>query len=540
MRKKVVYTLCSILVILTLILITVFASAHSPVLWEDDFNNELFRFNPSTHSIYDTTWSASQIVHGTFEDFDAERHPGTAIVIGEVAGPSLNRIIWPRNDLRDLRRGGGWNHVITPVLVHYIIFVGEEIEELMHIQVGEIVDVMEGYFYVTAETQEYANFAPLGQIRTILCARPMESGNRYLIYLHHGGNWSDSIYRYNGELVLSAIDSSLVYRLGSIGPIAALSNNPNPNNIPGWHEAALATHGHLHQILPEVPPDPIITPRTEDELNIIIQGTPIATAIYDGDGNRLIQDGLNLYRQRPGGSLERVGQRVSISHALRRYQYILEPGEWIFRDLDFSATALPSSFQVLAFEDNERVALAYYADSPSSSQMELHIMPSGRTVLTDKDTGTVIPPTEEYFDDEPITSPGSVSHVEFVEAHMDIFSRMFGVDITVTGIGFKDNNVLELRAASTFGGFTVIVDPDGRPMNCFACCSGHLIDLFIEIASDCQGGTIIPFNVQSDTMATLSFDSQGNGGYSYLWLSVYLNGEPTGFTSYVHIPFTVR
>ena len=179
-------------------------------------------------------------------------------------------------------------------------------------------------------------------------------------------------------------------------PIVPLSDNTHP--LPEWHRDAMARFGHLYHELPATPPAPIIEPRTEDEINIIIQGTPIATAIYDGDGNRLVQQGLGLYRQTMARGLERVGERVSLSHALRRYQYILEPGEWIFTDLDFSTTALPSSFQVLAFEGYEQVALAYYAGSPSSSHMELHVMPSGRTTLTDQVTGTVIPPTEVDYD----------------------------------------------------------------------------------------------------------------------------------------------
>lgn len=69
-------------------------------------------------------------------------------------------------------------------------------------------------------------------------------------------------------------------------------------------------------------------------------------------------------------------------------------GEWIFRNLDFSTTALLASFQVLAFEGYEQVALAYYADSPSSSHMELRILPNGHTILTNKVTGTVIEPTD--------------------------------------------------------------------------------------------------------------------------------------------------
>ena len=385
MKKTSIFALCTLLTVSAFIIFIIFASTRSPVLWEDDFENNLFRFNSSKHRVYNPMWMGSEFIRGTFADFDNERHPGRAMIIGEVAGPSINRII-------DI---GADSHVITPILVHYILFVGEEIDELIHIQVGEIVDVMENYFFVTPETRAYARGVPLGQVITNWGARPMESGNRYLLYIHHGGNWPDCPYLFNGERVLAAMHRSLVYRLGPIGPIARLSSTPT-HGIPGWHEAAIAIYGQLHYELPTTPPPPVVIPRTPDELNIIIQGAPIATAIYDSAGNRLIQDGLGLYRQTTGGGRERVGQRVSISHALRRFQYILEPGEYIFKDLNFAQTNLPSNIQVLGFEDYERAALTYYADSPSSSQMELRIMSSGAAELIDKTTNTIIPPTEVY------------------------------------------------------------------------------------------------------------------------------------------------
>jgi len=398
--KKIIVAL-SFLVIITVgaIYSTNFAKC-SNVLWEDDFENGLFMFNSSIHAVYSPQWTGSAIVRGTFEDYDNERHPGRAMIIGEVAGPSVNRIINPRWELRDHHRdfyyGSGDNHVITPILVHEIIFLGTEVDELIHVKVGEVIDVIEGYYFVTPETQAYAHGARVGQVRTVRGARPMESGNRYLLYIHHGGNRASSIYHYNYELILSAMGRSQVYHLGSLLPRARMDSQPNPLNIPGWHEAALSRHDHLHQSLPLAHPAPIITPRTSNELTIIIQGTPIATAIYDGDGNRLIQQGLDLYRETNARTLERVGERVSLSHALRRYRYILEPGEWVFKNLDFSTTALPASFQIMAFDNYEQVAMSYYANTPSSSNMELHVMPNGRATLIDRAADVVISPTKIF------------------------------------------------------------------------------------------------------------------------------------------------
>ena len=400
MKKVKFLAICSLIIVS--ILVGIYATPFSSSLhcssdtWKDDFESGLFLYDSSRHEMINPVWMVSRIPPTkTLEEIHSYEHSGTAIIIGEVAGPSLNRIIWPRQELRSRSITGGFNHVVTPVLVHYIVFVGDEIGRLAHIQVGEVVDIIEGYFYVTDETQEYANGIPIGTLITHAETRPMESGNRYVIYLHYGDNRPVSIYHIDSEFISVAMQRDLIHRLGALSPIEPLSSIPT-HGTPGWHEAANAMYGHLHQSLPLAPPAPIIAPRTSNELTITVQGTPIATAIYDGNGNRLIQQGLGLYRETNARTLERVGERVSLSHALRRYRYILEPGEWIFRDLDFSTTALPASFQVLAFEGYEQVAMAYYADSPSSSNMELHVMPNGRTMLTDREANVIISPTKIF------------------------------------------------------------------------------------------------------------------------------------------------
>ena len=387
MSRKVVFLICSIFIVSILTMIGVFMSARSPVLWEDDFENGLFRFNSTTHTVHEQVWFASEDLPANFNELDEIlRHPTTVIVIGEVVGPSINRITFPRMSLQDVSVPVTFNHVITPVLVHDIIYIGSDITH--DIRVGEVIDVREGYFFVTEETQEYVRGTPLGNIVAQFGTRPMESGNRYLIYAHNSWNRADNTYNYIDEVVLGAMNRIGIYRLA---PFASLSDDSHP--LPSWHRDAIARFGHLYHELPAVPLAPIIVPRTSSELNITIQGTPIATAIYDGDGNRLIQQGLGLYRETNARTLERVGERVSLSHALRRYRYILEPGEWVFKNLDFSTTALPASFQVLAFKGYEQVAMSYYADAPSSSNMELHVMPSGRATLVDREANIVIPPT---------------------------------------------------------------------------------------------------------------------------------------------------
>ena len=575
MNKKIIKTLCSLLAIFAIVIFHAFTPAQTPVLWEDDFENSLFMFNSSRHVVHNPQWMASGIPPNTFEEFDSFRHPGRAIIIGEVAGPSINRIINPKLSLQDFSVPSGDNHVITPILVHYIIFLGEDIDETLSIQVGDVIDLMEGYFYVTPETQAYIEGVPLGQILTNWAARPMEAGNRYLIYMHDGENRPDSIYRYNDELILGAFGNSRIYILDPVSPLTRLDNRPGPQSFPGWHEAAMAMYGHLYFELPATPPSPVVVPRTPDEINIIIQGAPIATAIYDAAGNRLIQDGLGLYRQTTGGGRERVGQRVSISHALRRFQYILEPGEYIFKDLNFAETNLPSNVQVLGFENSERVALAYYADSPSSAQMELHIMPGGGAQLTDKVTNTVIPPTEIY----PL--PGEINRSALIAAITEAESR---IQINYTPASWQEmttaltsartvrdnpnatqeiidsvkdmllDALARLEVIGPVGGSvsTVTFDEHGNwlrqiDITVFGAeltfgdlelkLSGDVIDFLIAIDGEylsfmccCEAENRIPFNNITDTEATMMVEvSQAGGSFVQLLLEVYFNGASTGY-----------
>lgn|GEM_PF-6056103 len=398
--KKTILVICSILAVSAFIIFNIFVSTNSPILWEDDFENGLFKFNSSRHTVNQRVWLGHEGLLPSFEEFNTlAMHPGRIIIVGEVVGPSINRVIHPRWDLWDPATPSADNYVITPVLVHHIIHLGDEI--LNDVRVGEVIDVREGHFFVTPESQPYADGIPIGEIMANFGTIPMESGHRYLMFIHNGGNDPESPYNYNGEIILGSMHRRSFYRLGTLAP-GGRGAAPNDHPLPDWHAAALAMYGHLHQELPLVPPPPTVVPRTSSEFNIIIQGTPIATAIYDVNGNRLIQEGLGLYRQLPGGGRERVGQRVSISHALRRFKYILEPGEYTFKNLDFSGTALPSNVQVLGFENYERAALTFYEEVPSSNHIELKVMANGTAVLTDVTTNTIIPPTEVD-----LGSPGS-------------------------------------------------------------------------------------------------------------------------------------
>jgi len=200
---------------------------------------ELFVFDSSRHTVHSLPYHANEIRPASFEDFDAIRHPRRAIVVGEVVGPSINRIINLSDDLRDVNVATGFNHVVTPVLVHYVIFAGEYIEK---IEIGQVINVREAYYVVTADTQAYARGFPTGDVMTILSSWPMEMGNRYLIYLHYNDL---DVYRFNGEVVLSAMRRESIYLLDPSEEARARMYVPSRPHFIEWWDAAMQTHGHL-------------------------------------------------------------------------------------------------------------------------------------------------------------------------------------------------------------------------------------------------------------------------------------------------------
>lgn len=132
--------------------------------------------------------------------------------------------------------------MITPILVHHIIYLGDDITG---VNVGEITRVMEGYFYVTPETQAYAAGFALGDIIVNRSTWPMEMGNRYLIYLHNNVN---KIYHFNGELILSAMLRDQIYLLSPSDPEGAQTYNPMRPHFAEWWQAAMDKYGHLEDL----------------------------------------------------------------------------------------------------------------------------------------------------------------------------------------------------------------------------------------------------------------------------------------------------
>jgi hypothetical protein len=104
------------------------------------------------------------------------------IAIVEVAGPSVNRIIDLPRELRDPNRDPrlpqGINHVVTPIRVNRIIYLGEDLT----VEEGDVVLALERYFYVTHETPDLLQHHPMHTIISGWGDVPMEMGRSYLIY----------------------------------------------------------------------------------------------------------------------------------------------------------------------------------------------------------------------------------------------------------------------------------------------------------------------------------------------------------------------
>ena len=275
MKKKIV-TMVTCLMIATVGIFVILAQASSVERlhtkgFVDDPENGLFMFDSDRHVVHSPDWHGSEIIPLSFFEFDANGRNGThtAIVVGEVAGPSVNRIINPALHLRDLSVVTGDNHVITPVLVHYIIRAGEEFPEM---EVGEIIRIKEGYFYVTSETQEYFGGTSIGEVVTNMGAWPMEAGNRYLILMQFNPSAStDSVYSHNGENFPSAMRREQVYLLDPNNSVRARADNPVRPHYAQWWQDAMDMYGHLYDLPwvtpiepeePEDPEEPIISTHT--------------------------------------------------------------------------------------------------------------------------------------------------------------------------------------------------------------------------------------------------------------------------------------
>jgi len=207
---------------------------------ESASDSTLFTFDSSVHTVHEGfPLDGSGIgMPETFREFDDSVRGGSsrALIVGEVAGPSINRII-----------SGGFNHVITPILVHYVVFMGDNIPMF---EVGGIINVRENYFFVTYDTQppDRPSGAQIGDVVTNMRYVPMESGNRYLIYVGYRSLTPNNVYYYDIELFFSAMRRGLVYLLDPENPRPPRNESRAELAYSRRWQEAMEMYGHLAEL----------------------------------------------------------------------------------------------------------------------------------------------------------------------------------------------------------------------------------------------------------------------------------------------------
>lgn len=227
----------AILSTLLVILLTACQSVQ-PIIGGDAGNGDNspsgFYFDSTKFIIVDND-GGNRIIPTSMEDMekrarnltnDSETQYG-AILICEVIGKSINRIIEPSEEDRDESSVYGVNHVLTPVKISRVVFAGKDV----FLNEGNEVYLVEPFFYVTKETPAYME--EYGE-NTIISSEydPLEKGKRYLMYLSYQ---PDEIYNFNGETTLRTLGlRESVYCLSDDSPSKRASDDPLYEDI--WEE----------------------------------------------------------------------------------------------------------------------------------------------------------------------------------------------------------------------------------------------------------------------------------------------------------------
>lgn len=98
------------------------------------------------------------------------------ILTCQVAGDSINRIMEPPKDKKESKLYGV-NHVLTPIKIQQIIYKGSKVA----LKAGDIIYVIEPFFYVTEETPDYLSSVEKGTYVTNEYD-PMVKKKIYLMY----------------------------------------------------------------------------------------------------------------------------------------------------------------------------------------------------------------------------------------------------------------------------------------------------------------------------------------------------------------------
>jgi hypothetical protein len=192
-------------------------------------NPNAFSYDPSAFSTFYVQTEVDEVLFAeTFEERELkmralrgfEYNENAFILVVEVAGESINRIIFPEDETdRDPTIVYGNNHVITPVRIKDVIYqsTGNKLQK------DDVIHVMERYFIATEETPVILREVGSNAVVTT-DYDPMERGKTYVIY---AGNdiWNeDSPYLFNGEPPY-VVDKNGVYCISHEPATDNLRNN---------------------------------------------------------------------------------------------------------------------------------------------------------------------------------------------------------------------------------------------------------------------------------------------------------------------------
>jgi pimeloyl-ACP methyl ester carboxylesterase len=130
---------------------------------------------------------------------------------------------------------------------------------------------------------------------------------------------------------------------------------------------------------------------TVDCVSVVIQGIQ-NLRITDADGNELLRVGEKICRVNPDGTIAEVGCVWLIDIDRLRFQYVLEPGEYQFDEIELDESIQPE-ISVMSFEDDLYTSKIKYDGFDAISEISLDVA-FGGSVLIDKATMEEIIPVK--------------------------------------------------------------------------------------------------------------------------------------------------
>jgi pimeloyl-ACP methyl ester carboxylesterase len=127
---------------------------------------------------------------------------------------------------------------------------------------------------------------------------------------------------------------------------------------------------------------------TVDCVSVVIQGAQ-NLQITDSDGNELMCDGDRIYRVNADGTVAEVGCVWLIDSERLRYQYVLEPGDYQFNDIEFDAS-IQTEILIMSFDNDLYTSKVRY-DDIVGDEISLDISFGGSTLIDKATMEEIIP-----------------------------------------------------------------------------------------------------------------------------------------------------